>query len=341
MSIVSETLLTFLPAKRKTTPSGWTSFNAPCCHHNGTSADTRQRGGLISNGDEGISYHCFNCGFKASWQPGRNLSHKMRKLLNWLNAPDDVINKLALQVMQENEGVEVQNKLVQLPTFTTKPLPESARPVSDWADYCALEPTGVDKNLIAVFDYMKSRQLYIDDYKFYWTPELAYRDRLIIPFYYKKQIVGWTARTVKSDKNPKYLSEQQPGYVFNLDEQRHEKIFTIVCEGPVDAIHIEGVALLGSEIKDQQAMLINSLNKDVIVVPDRDDAGSKLVEQAIELGWSVSMPEWAININDVGDAVQKHGRLYALHSIVSAAEKSAIKIRLRAKTWFRKERNIG
>jgi len=334
MSIVSETLLTYLPAKRKTTPSGWTSFNAPCCHHNGTSADTRQRGGLISNGENGISYHCFNCGFKASWQPGRNLSQKMRKLLTWLNTPDDVINKLALQVMQENEGIEVKDKLVQLPTFSTKPLPDSARPINDWADYCALEPTGVDKNLIAVFDYMKTRNLYLDDYNFYWTPELAYRDRLVIPFYYKKEVVGWTARTIKENKNPKYLSEQQPGYVFNLDEQRPNKIFVVVCEGPVDAIHIEGVALLGSEIKDQQAMLVNSLNKQVILVPDRDEAGSKLVEQAIDLGWAVSMPDWSQDVNDIGDAVNKYGRLYTLHSIVSGAEQNALKIRLKAKTWF-------
>jgi hypothetical protein len=334
MSIVSETVTTYLPAKRKTTPSGWTSFNAPCCHHNGTSADARQRGGLISNGENGISYHCFNCGFKASWQPGRNLSHKMRKLLTWLGAPDDIINKLALQVMQENEGVDVQNKLVQLPTFVSKPLPDSARPISDWADYCALEPTGVDKNLIAVFDYIKARNLFLDDYKFYWTPELAYRDRLIIPFFYNNEIVGWTARTVRPDKQPKYLSEQQPGYVFNLDEQRPNKVFVIVCEGPVDAIHMEGVALLGSEIKDQQAMLINSLNKQVILVPDRDEAGSKLIEQAIELGWTVSMPEWSDNINDIGDAVDKYGRLYTLHSIVSSAEQNALKIRLRSKTWF-------
>ena len=334
MSIVLETLTTYLPAKRKTTPSGWISFNAPCCHHNGTTADKRQRGGLISNGEEGVSYHCFNCRFKASWQPGRNLSHKMRKLLQWLNTPDDVVNKLALQVMQENEGVETQNRLVQLPSFNSVELPPSARPVDDWADYCALEPTGVDKNLVAVFEYMKQRDLYVDDYKFYWTPELAYRDRIIIPFYNKGEVVGWTARTVRKDKKPKYLSEQQPGYVFNIDEQREGKVFVIVCEGPIDAIHIEGVALLGSEIKDQQALLVNSLNKDVIVVPDRDEAGAKLVEQAIELNWSVSMPNWPADVNDIGDAVAKYGRLYALHSIVSAAEGNALKIRLRSKTWF-------
>ena len=76
MSILHETVTAYLPSKKKTTPSGWTSFNAPCCIHNGDSADKRQRGGLISNADGGISYHCFNCGYKCSWTPGRNLSFK-------------------------------------------------------------------------------------------------------------------------------------------------------------------------------------------------------------------------------------------------------------------------
>ena len=333
MSVVAETVLTYLPPKRKVTPSGWTSFNAPCCHHNGTTVDTRSRGGLITNPD-GVSYHCFNCGYKASWQQGRNLSVKMRKLLQWLNAPDDIINKLALTVMQENEGIQVKQQLVEVPTFNTVQLPPAARKLQDWADYCALEPTGVDSNLVKIFEYMKQRNLHMDDTDYYWTPELGYRDRLIIPFLYEGKNVGWTARTVTPNKNPKYLSEQQPGFVYNLDEQRSNKVFVIVCEGPIDALYIDGVALLGSEAKDQQALLINRLNKDVIVVPDRDQAGSKLVEQAIDYGWGVSMPNWDSDITDVGEAVQRYGRIFTLHSIASYAETSTLKIRLGAKKWF-------
>ena len=328
MSVVADTVLTYLPPKRKQTPSGWLSFNAPCCHHNGTSADTRLRGGLITNPDGGVSFHCFNCGFKASWQPGRNLSHKLRKLLQWMGAPDDIVNKVALEVMRENEGVESKTQLVQLPTFNTVPLPEDAVPISSIENADQVPQTMID-----VIEYMHSRGLYLDDYNFHWAPSLGYRDRLVIPFYYEGKVVGWTARKVRDGK-PKYLSEQQPGYVFNLDNQTPNKIFCIVCEGPIDAIHIEGVALLGSELKDQQALLINRLGKQVIVIPDRDAAGKKLVEQAIEQGWSVSMPEWSHEINDVGDAVDKYGRLYTLHSIVTAAEESPLKIRLRAKKWF-------
>lgn len=326
MSIVAETLLTYLPAKRKTTPSGWTSFNAPCCHHNGNTADTRGRGGIISEADT-VSYHCFNCGFKASWQPGRQVSHKLRKLLQWINTPDDIINKLALQVMQENEGFVSKQQLVELPKFNTVPLPIDAKPIRSF--------NTVPDNLLPILHYMKDRNLYIDDTEYYWSSSLGYRDRLIIPFYYEGNVVGWTARTIHDTKQPKYLSEQQPGYVFNLDEQRPQKVFTLVCEGPIDALHIDGVALLGSEVKDQQAMLINRLSKDVIVIPDRDEAGYRLIEQAIELGWGVSLPDWSNDINDVGDAVAKHGRLYALHRIVSCAETSPLKIRLGAKKWKR------
>ena len=46
------------------------------------------------------------------------------------------------------------------------------------------------------------------------------------------------------------------------------------------------------------------------------------------------MPEWSEDINDIGDAVQRYGRLYTLHSIAMAAEDSPLKIRLRAKKWF-------
>jgi len=124
--------------------------------------------------------------------------------------------------------------------------------------------------------------------------------------------------------------------VFNLDEQRPQKIFCIVVEGPIDALHIDGVAVMRAEINDQQAMLIDRLNKDTIVLPDRDETGAGMVEQAIARGWSVSMPEWSPEIKDVNDAVIKYGRLYTLYSIVAAAESSPLKIRLRAKKWYAK-----
>jgi len=331
MNIVYDTLISHLPHKRKQTPSGWMSFNAPCCTHNGTGNDTRQRGGIKTGEGGGVSYHCFNCGYTASWMPGRRISYKMKRLLQWINVPDDTITKVSLAVL-ETETQELQNQIV-LPKFKNKKLPEGAKPLQEWADYCALEPTGVDENLFKVFKYLQSRQLYFDDYNFHWSPLPQYRDRLIVPFYNDNQVVGYTARKIK-DGNPKYISDQQPGYVFNIDNQKYGRVYTIVVEGPFDAVAVEGVALLGSEIKDQQALLINNLNTRVIVVPDKDEAGEKIVDQALELGWGVSMPPWGDDIKDVNEAVQKYGKIYTLHTIVGHAEFNELKIKLGAKKWF-------
>ena len=333
MNIVFDALQVYLPAKRKQTPSGWLAFNAPCCEHNGTTPDTRQRGGLIANADEGVSFHCFNCGFKTSWRNGRNLSFKMKKFMRWLNVPDDTITKLALQVLQTKTDRTGHKTFITLPKFVSKELPPKSKPIHEWADYKALEPGGIDKDLFKVLEYIAARKLNLNDYDFYWTPEAGYRDRLIIPFYYREKVVGYTARKVVESK-VKYLSEQQPGYVFNIDEQTDDRKYVVAVEGPIDAIAIDGVALLGSEIKEQQTALLNSLGKHVIVVPDRDEAGQKLVYDAMEAGWSVSMPDWSQDIGDANDAVRKYGRLHTLYSIVKNAEESQLKIKLRMKKWF-------
>jgi DNA primase len=123
--------------------------------------------------------------------------------------------------------------------------------------------------------------------------------------------------------------------VFNLDAQHDNRKFVICCEGPFDAISINGCALLGAEIKDSQNWLLKQLGKELVLVPDRDHEGPRTVEQAIEYGWSVSMPDWPEGIKDVNDAVIKLGKLAALWAILNARESNALKIRLRAKTWFK------
>ena len=123
--------------------------------------------------------------------------------------------------------------------------------------------------------------------------------------------------------------------MFNLDGQDDDRNFVIVCEGPFDAISIDGCALLGAEIKESQNLLLKQIGKEIVLVPDRDHEGPKTVEQALEYGWSVSMPDWPEGIKDVNDAVVKLGRLATLWLIVSAKESSSLKIKLKAKTWFK------
>jgi hypothetical protein len=322
MSLISDTLRQHLPGKRKTTPSGWISFNAVCCD------DKRQRGGFIVNAGDAVSYHCFNCGFKCSWQPGRHISQKMNQFMRDLNIADDVINQLRLEALRLDTATDSEIRTI-IPKFDDRALP------LDSESLITLLDNPPDK-LIPVLEYMVSRRLYPEDFLFYWTPKVGFSNRLIIPFIHKGNIVGWTARAI-NDAKPKYLSEQQPGYVFNLDHQQDARQFVIVSEGPFDALSIDGCALLGAEIKDSQNWLLKQLGKEIVLVPDRDSAGKATLEQALELGWSVSMPEWPEGVKDINDAVIKLGRLATLWMIVHAKESNNLKIQLKAKKWFREE----
>jgi hypothetical protein len=334
MSLIPDTLLAYLPPKRKQTPSGWISFNAVCCHHNGTGADTRQRGGFIVNGGEAVSYHCFNCGFKASWQPGRLLSPKMRKLIQWMGVPDDDISKMSFDALRLKEGIDDSSKKQLVPSFAPRALPKDARSFQEWADHFQHNPDSeFPKNFARAAEYVVDRRIGVKDFPFYWSDQRGFDSRLIIPFFYRNQIVGWTARSIV-DAKPKYISEQQPGFVFNLDRQHWDRKFVIVCEGPFDALSIDGVALLGSEIGRGQHILINQLRRTVILVPDRDKNGAKTVEQAMSLGWSVSMPDWPDTVKDVNDAVREMGRLYTMWSIINSSEHNELKIKLRMKKYF-------
>lgn len=333
MDIV-DAIYSYLPAKRKNTPSGWTKFNAVCCHHNGTSTDTRQRAGIIRNA-EGCSYHCFNCGYKASYVSGRHLTRKMRQLLQWFGTPDDIVNKLTIEALRIQKDTEYLEQ-VSLPKFEDKPLPEGAMRIDDWIPLLDQLPPDLRDLFDTVVEYIVGRGFSpLDD--FYWTPLPGMADRVIIPFRYEGRIVGNTARKVIQGK-PKYISDQTPGYVFNLDQQtpiqwNDDNRYVIVVEGPMDALSVSGVAILGAEIMDKQAMMINRLGMTPVLVPDRDENGLRTIEQALNNKWQVSLPDWHQNIKDSNDAVRKYGRLWTLKSILDGIETNELKVKLRMKQW--------
>ena len=322
-------ILGYLPAKRKQTASGWVSVNAPCCVHNGESADRRQRGGIKTT-DQGWSYHCFNCGFTASFILGRNLSFKARRLLTWLNVPKEEIERINLESLRHRsvQGIlddrQRTANVVQGIEFEDRELPE--------------EFALIDSNMPVHYQYLRDRCV-PEDYPvgmIHGGPDdkFSRRQGVIIPFTYDGRIVGHTRRFF-DDHNPRYVHDMQPGYVFGTDLQRSDWQHVIVVEGVFDALSIAGLAVLHADISDAQARLIRSLGREVTVVPDQDQAGMKLVDRALELGWAVSMPEWTAGIKDVNDAVKCYGRLTTLIHIMQARETSRIKIKLCCKKFSR------
>ena len=312
MNEIQDALLSLLPPKRKATPSGWTSVNAICCTHNGERPDTRMRGGFRTSADGGFAWHCFNCGFKAGWRPGKLLSKNTRNLFTWLGMNDSDMGKLNLAALKVKDNQPVLIKPLNI-ALTETQLPQGTQSVMAWINN-AYSPD-IEEDLGRIVEYILSRGMELDWYNWMWCAESGYRDRVLIPFYHNGRIVGHTGRKITPGK-PKYLTDAQPGYVFNLDAQTSDRQYVILVEGQFDAIAIQGCAIMHNEPNPTQIMRVNALGREVVVVPDRDRAGAKMIKTAAEQGWSVSVPPWEHDIKDVADAVKRHGRLYTLATIL-------------------------
>jgi hypothetical protein len=252
----------------------------------------------------------------------------MKTLCRWLGASEDTIKELVFEAMRtEGDDYRPEHQEIKL-EFTDKQLPEGAMPLLEWLD--AKLTTEEEQKLVEVVEYVVSRGYDPTSENFYWSPAPGYVDRVIIPFRWQGRIVGNTARKVTAGK-PKYLSDQHPYFVFNFDQQKENQKYIFVCEGPFDALAIDGVALLTNEIAEQQSRIINSLGAEVIVIPDQDRAGLVLYDRAAELGWSVAIPNWDADVKDVADAVYRYGKLFVLVDAIKTAQQGQIKINMAKK----------
>lgn len=350
VDFLSQYLIGILPSKRKTSSSGWISFNAPCCTHRGEGIDTRGRGGLIINPSGSVSYHCFNCNYKTAFVPGRPITYKFRKLLSWFGVDSNTIQHLTIKAIQLKEFVRLTETDVIASTeetlidFKERSLPNQARSIVELAQLyhnSADAPT----ELLNAIEYVCNRNTNLN-YDFYWTPMSDYKlnQRIIVPFYWKGKIIGYSARAIKPDIKPKFYSNIEPNYVYNTNMQKPTSKFVIVVEGVFDAIAIDGVAVLSNECNETQADIIDALGREVIVVPDFDVhvnnrnrkvwPGATLIDRAIEYGWSVAFPIWANTCKDVSEAVNKYGKLFTLKTILDSKEHNKLKIELLKRKMF-------
>ena len=287
------------------------------------------RGGIKFDGQTNWSMHCFNCGYKCNFVLGRSISYKTKQLLIWCGIDDTQIGKWSIESLQQKDLLEI---VIQKKTKIKIKFKDHELPEGELID----EINPLHKVYI---DYVQSRGINYNEYPFLITPTAKgrYANRIIIPYTYNNKIVGHTSRFL-DNKIPKYINEQQPGYVFNIDMQKPEWQVCILTEGIFDALSIDGIAIMHDDISNEQAQLIASLNKQIIVVPDRDKTGLKICDRALELGYSVSLPNWESDIKDVNDAVVRYGKLPTLLSILQSATMSKIKIEIQRKKI---EKTIG
>ena len=308
------------------------------CHTQGHGHDTRHRFGIQFN-PESIAMNCFNCGFSAGFTEGRELSKSFKFFLKHINLDEEFIKQIDFEIFKQKNGItsirEGEEAIIDIEakfrTLFSKwkqvDLPPDSLSITQWLD-AGLD----DPEFLRVVNYAMDRKIFDLD-NFYWSPSTLFNlnERLIIPYKYKHKIVGFTARlcyNTDGKEIPKYYQQCPPDFVYNLDRQGDwMRKYVLVNEGVLDAWTTDGVGILG-ETTQPKIDIINRLQKEVIVCPDRDKKGWDLVKAAIDNDWSVSFPKWEHGIKDASKASEKYGRLLTTHSIIASAVSGREKIEL-------------
>ena len=325
----------------KQAPKNWGKRCCMLCHTQGHGKDTRNRFGIQFNPGS-IALNCFNCGFSAGYTEGKELSKSFKFFLKQLNIDEKFIKQVEFEIFKQLKDIKVvrdgdeekedrESKLKSLfQKWKPIDLPDGALPITTWIEHGLDDP-----EFMRVTEYALSRKLY-DLENFYWSPQKSHNlsQRLIIPYFFKDRIVGFTSRLCYDTDGkgiPKYYQQCPTDFVYNLDNQQNWlRKYVIVNEGVLDAYVVDGVSTLG-EIGQAKIDIINRLQKQVIVCPDRDKKGWDLVEVAIENNWAVSFPKWDAGIKDAAKASEKYGRLLTTYSIISSAVSGKDKITVKWK----------
>lgn len=105
-------------------------------------------------------------------------------------------------------------------------------------------------------------------------------NRVVVPIYWRGELVGWTKRAVDDETKPKWLHSDgfQKGQVlFGLDKAVGDKL--ILVEAPLSVIMLSqqgiknAVATFGASISDEQASILRGAANTILVYYDPDEAG--------------------------------------------------------------------
>lgn len=311
------------------------------CVTKGESPDTKQRCGVAqgpnNDGLESIRVSCFNCGFSSQYILGRMFSERFKSFLSQLGMQELEINQINHRAFQLarvfGQDLPIVNPNRYVARFPTVSLPPDTRPMSE----VSLD----NEDAIRASQYARDRGDIIYDNAM-WSPDPKWRKRVIFPCYWNDEIVGWTGRLFEPQGDqPKYRNEVPANYLSNCNMMNSDRKYLLLTEGFLDAIAVDGISPLGAKLNANQIKWIRDTGKDVIVIPDRDQSGQRLVDIAIENDWRVAFPRltlggnnwWEEDCKDSAEAVKRYGRLYTIRSIIETSTDRKLEIEVRRK-WL-------
>lgn len=330
MHEIIEFIYDILPGDKKHRGNGWTYFNCPMCKFT-EMPDGKHRGNILLF-DDGFVYQCFNCKFKCGFHLGQYFSRNCYSFLKELCSEKQLktLSDMVKKYNEEHENSEHQSQQTIIKReFRNIP-----------SEYKSIKQSILEneQNL-----HFKMAKAYIEGRNprlLNWGDLMWSKNTngFLIPCYENGKVVGYSIRKLNDEVKNKYLHFIPQGYVYNFDNLLLPRYFEIITEGQLDALAINGISILSNEFtQDRLKRILPYIdNKEIIVMPDRDKAGKKLVTQILEedLPFSVAFPNWEKGIKDCFDAVKKYGRLYTIYGIINTKENDKDKIKMKAMKWF-------
>lgn len=326
----------YLPVDRKTSATGFYVCCPMCMRQGEARPDTKHRGGFTVNADGGFIYHCYNCHFATKWLHNGGIGKNLMYFLTSIGVPSKQV-PIKLRLLRHDEvlggkiNIEIEEEKApeMVLNFDEAQLPANSLPFESWVEDDELQPM-----FLTAFSYMAGRgEAVFNGSTYYWTPDTDYgiNQRVIIPFYHHGKVIGYTARVCSGNpKLRKYYSVQPSHFMYNQDLLEGDQEIIILVEGVLDAVAVGGVGVLGNHLSEKQVNLLKWSDKRIILAPDRNKAGVKLLDQVVDLGWEVATisNEWGTDVDDCAKATKRFGKLYTLETILNNATTDAMKIKM-------------
>lgn len=317
---------------------GWNTIFCEVC---GDGKRTKPpRGGWLFS-DEMVFFHCFNCGIECNFDPNREIpySKDMDKTFKAFGIPKKIITQLIFSKKKDKNFKEFQKPQRLKQDIKEIEIPDHFYKLSD-ADDNNIIANNAKKYLI------EKRFINPSTYTFYLSTGITNNNdpknislakvlfnRLIIPSFKQNKMVYYIARALDENSKLPYINANVPksNIIYGFAEiYRNTEAPLFILEGFFDAFHLNGVAVLENRITKNQIDILNFSKRKKVVVPDRMGDSKKLAEQALELGWAISIPDIG-TCKDVTEGIKKYGKLYVIDSVMkNIKEGNAAKIKLKS-----------
>jgi len=280
-----------------------------------------------------ILFNCFNCGNSAVLDlDGKYIPTKFRAVLEDFGMPKRTLDTINFQLLNENGKIgNGTTKRAALKSLKINP-----KPITLPRDFVMLEGNeDTDVGKLALNE-LERRKIAPDSYPFMLcikSPTKSrekWNRRLVIPTFKDNDVIFYQAQDLTGNAEAKYLNASgkdvdRSRIISNYDvifEKSDDPIY--IVEGWYDAFHINGVAIFGNQLKDEQLAWLNKSYREKVFIPDRSGDGADVAMRCIELGWKVSVPYKNLQdgVKDVSDMVSTYGLLFTLKRLKESTSTS-------------------